>query len=1022
MSRARLRQAIAACTLPATIISFSVAPAFAEEAIEEVVVTGSYIRRNTADSPSPLTVIDRAQIEQTGAIEISDIVNRMTFNSGSTNNTNAFSGGDNSTGQTNINIRNLGLGSTLVLVNGRRFVPTGSDSAGNQFVNTATLIPAIALGRVEVVKDGASALYGSDAVAGVVNFITRDDFDGMELQFDYRTDQETQEQDDYTFAGIWGVSGDRGNMTASFEYLERKGLQINDRYDDFGGSGLSTLGNPGTFLPAAVPGSPGAALVTPAFVTGGIVGGSPGLGDLGCAQAAELHRQSFPTPLTGDRAVLAGNGLESLGCIYDFSPFFNLVGEETRAIAHVNGEYELSDGDQVYGEFSFSDQKFSRGNSLFPLVRFPFVPIDNPGLINDLNRRNAFAGAANPALAGVLDPAAGNVAGVTFFGRVLGFTPDLANSELRPVDTDTREFASVYRGVLGIRGDLPFGDDWEYDLALTRSERDGQARGTDTNQQNLVNALNGFGGPNCIAATGTPGVGNCEYYNPFYSAFFNPDGTRTTDPALANSPELLNWMVGEFRSNTEAKQIVVDFVANGQLLEMGNGLPLSMAVGLQYRRDEFFLDVDDTSNAEGFSFIFGAQDFEAKETVYAAFVEFAIPVTQDIDVQLAARYEEFDVLDDNTFDPKLTALWRATDSLTLRASTGTSFRVGSLLQRFGSSTQLINISDPFSGAGLAFRPEIGQGNPDLDPETAFVWNVGLSWAPQDGMLEGLAVDLDYYDYDYEDLITRPGAADLIGLDIASRCPQGLNTDPAAAPLCGIQPDGTIAFDPAGGPGLPDVVIRDDLGNYLRSTPPFTNAQELQTSGMDATIRYEFATDDFGFWTTALNGSWTREYEITDQFGNTVDGVGKRNANTVIGRSLPEFKANLSLGWQLNRHSAFTMIRFIDGYQDDQPVSFRNLDGDAATPAEPACVGSCLRAVNIGRGLLDDHIDSFTTVDVQYAYELPSWGWQAEGSRLTIGGNNVFNRVPPQVNFDGGYDPFTHDPRGAVWYARYTMQL
>lgn len=1004
-------------------------PTMAQEGvIEEIVVTGSYIRRTTADSPSPLTVIDRAQIEQTGAIEIADVVNRMTFNSGSTNQTNAFSGGDNSTGQTNINLRNLGLGSTLVLVNGKRFVSTNTDSGGNAYVNMSTLVPSIALQRVEVVKDGASALYGSDAVAGVVNFITRDNFDGMELMFDARSDQETWKQDDLTFAGLWGVSSDRGHITVAAEYLERKGLQIDDRYGDFGGTGVSTLGNPGTFVPAAVPGSAAAQPVVPGSTTSlgtaaYVTGGGGALGDLDCELAASQHRQSFRSPLSG--SPLAGSALEGAGgCIYDFSPFFNLVGDETRFLTHISGEYDLSDTMQFYGEVSFSDQKFERGNSLFPLVRFPFVPADNPGVQNDLARRAANLAASDSPLApaaGLLT-APGQIAGTTFFGRVLGFTPDDTGSALRPVDTDTREFSSVYRGILGVTGDISSDSNWIYDISLTHSERDNQARGTDTNQQNLQNAIRGFGGPNCVASAPgqAPGEGPCEYYNPFFSSFFSPDGSRQTDPDLVNSPELINWMVGEFRSNTETKQTVLDVLFTGDLMEMPNGLPIGLAVGAQWRRDEVFFDADDTSNANGFSFIFGAQDFEGKENVYAAFVEVALPVTERLDLQIAGRYEKFDVLDDDTFDPKLTAMFRASEDLTLRASAGTSFRVGSLVQRFGSSTQLINIADPFSGASLAFRPEIAQGNPNLSPEEAFTWNVGFSWAPSQGPMEGLSVDLDYYDYDYDDLITRPGGSDLIAQDIALRCPQGLNDDPADGPLCGVQPGGAIAgFDPS--EGLNDQVIRDDDGNFLRTTPSFTNAQKLETSGLDFRIGYQWATDTLGLFDMAVQASWTNEYEITDINGETTDGVGKRNANTVIGRSLPEWKANWSLAWQKDRHSAYTLVRYIDAYQDDQPVQMADLDGDGTD--EPACVGSCLRATSFGiSNLLDDRINSFTTVDVQYSYELPAWGIQQEGSRISIGGQNVFNRKPPRLNFDGGFDPFTHDSRGAIWYARYTMQM
>ena len=1002
MSRSRLRRAIAACAASAVVVPASL-PALGEELVEEIVVTGSYIRRSTADSPSPLTVVDRASIESVGAIEVADIVNRMTFNAGSTNVTNAFSGGDSSTGQTNINLRNLGLGSTLVLLNGKRFVASSTDSGGNAFVNTATMMPSIAIQRVEVVKDGASALYGSDAIAGVVNFITRDDFDGLEMAFDARADQETGDQRDLTFSAIWGTSSDRASLTASFEVLGREGLRIDDRYDDFGGSGVSTLGNPGSMLPLGLTGGTDSTGIGAFLGTGGI-------GDTDCELAASQHRQSFRSPLFGT-PLAEGSTIDTLGgCIYDFSPFFNLVGKETRVLSHVTGTFQLNDATELYGEFSFADQKFQRGNSLFPLVRFPFVPASNPGVQNDLARRDAALTAAGSPLAGYLT--GGNLAGVLFFGRVLGFTPGDEETALRPVDTDTREFSNVWRGVIGARGDL--GGTWTYDASLTRSERFIQTRGTDTIQQNLNLALNGLGGPRCNAASGTPGTGNCEYYNPYFSAFFTPEGSPQTDPTLTNSPDLLNWMVGEFRTNQEATQTVADVVVTGDLFEMPNGLPLSMAVGAQLRRDEVDSQADDTSNAGGFSFIFGGQDWQGEETVYAAFVELAIPVTDRIDLQLAGRYESFQDLDDESFDPKLTAMWRATDDVTLRASTGTSFRVGSLLQRYGFTTQLINIADPFSGASLAFRPEIGQGNPELSPESAFVWNVGLSWQPSEGALEGLSVDLDYYNFQYEDLIVRPGAAELIEQDVASRCPQGLNNangpdfDPSR-PACGFQGAGDPIISL--GPGIPDQVIRDENLNYLRSEPFFTNANELETSGMDFTVSYEIATDDLGLFTPGITASWTREYVIENADGTSTDGVGKRNLNTTIGRSLPEWKANASLAWQRDRHGAFLLVRYIDSYEDDQPLT-----GDGQ------CVGSCLRAVNTGIDLLNREIDSWVTVDLQYAYELPKMGFAEEGSRISIGGTNIFNERPPRVNFDGLFDPFVHDPRGAIWYARYTMQL
>ncbi len=992
-------------------LSIGSSPALSEEGvIEEIVVTGSFIRRSTADSPSPLSVVTRADIENIGAVEISDIVNRMTYNSGSTNSTNSFSGGDNSSGETNINLRNLGLGSTLVLLNGRRSVAGNNDSGGNAYVSTSILTPTIAIERVEVVKDGASALYGSDAVAGVVNFITRDDFEGAEFQARFSSDEETWKQDDVQLAGIWGVNNDRGSIVISAEYLDRQALKIDDRWEDYGRSGVSTLGNPATFVPQDP-------AVLGAYLVGGgaAVLGNPGVpvaGDIDCEVASSLHRQSFRAPTFG--TPWAGS-LDGLGaCLYDFSPMFDLVGQENRFLALVNGRYDISDTLETYVEIGYSDQDFSTGQSLYPLVRFPTIPADNPGLINDFARRSE-------ALTG--SPAAIPPVPTTFFGRVLGFTPsDGPDSRVRPVDTEARQFVEQHRAVVGLRGDLPFGNNWTFDGSFTYSERDAQGRLTDTKQQQLLLALNGLGGPDCDLVNGTPGTGGCEYWNPFFSAYFTPDGSPQTDPTLTNSPELLNWMVGEIRSVTENKLTVVDLVLTGDLMDMSAG-PLGMAFGVQFRREEVFYDADRDSNANNYSFIYGSQDFQAQEDVMAAFVEFAVPVTDKLELQIAGRMEDFEENDETTFDPKITAMFNATDSLTLRASGGTSFRVGSLLQRAGQSTQLINIADPFSGAGLAFRPQIGFGNPELTPEESTTWNVGLSWAPVDGPLEGLSVDLDYYDYNYDDLITLEGPADLVARDTALRCPQGLNNvDGDGIPNCGLQGDGTII---SLGDGIPDQVIRDPSNlQLLRVEPTYSNAQELDVSGLDFTIGYRWDLGNFGLLNTTLNGSWAREWDLTRADGVVIDGVGSRNFGTTIGRSLPEWKLNLGFNWMKDRHSAYVLVRYIDAYEDNQGIDDPGNDG------QNVCLGSCVRAFSIGltgaigetEADLDRRVNSWTTVDAQYTFELPAMGIQAEGSRISLGGYNIFGRKPPRINFDGQFDPFTHDSRGAMWYLRYTMNL
>ena len=208
-----------------------------DEAIEEVVVTGSYLKRSAADSPSPLSVVTSADIEDLGAADVAEVIAAMPWNSGSQTRAATFQG-EGADGRNNVNLRNLGHGATLPLVNGKRHVPSWYNGRGNASTNINALVPTIAIERVEIVKDGASALYGSDAIAGVVNFITKSDFEGFDFSYQFTTDDETGEGDTGTFGAIWGVQGDRGGITVSFSNTDRNEINVADNYSRYGGSTL----------------------------------------------------------------------------------------------------------------------------------------------------------------------------------------------------------------------------------------------------------------------------------------------------------------------------------------------------------------------------------------------------------------------------------------------------------------------------------------------------------------------------------------------------------------------------------------------------------------------------------------------------------------------------------------------------------------------------------------------------------------------------------------------------------------
>ena len=282
-----------------------------------------------------------------------------------------------------------------------------------------------------------------------------------------------------------------------------------------------------------------------------------------------------------------------------------------------------------------------------------------------------------------------------------------------------------------------------------------------TAQTNL--AFSGLGGPQCDVVNGQPGSGNirlsggmagvdyldngqCHYLNPFASAYINPDGSPQTDPMLKNDPGLLASLVGDLTQLRDQKMVAFDIVFAGDLFDVPAGT-VGLAVGAQWRQEEIDVDNDRIRNNNQVLFAFGEPDWDGTLTTTGIFAEVNIPITETLEVNVAGRFEDFDEIDDDTFDPKVTVLWRVLDSLTLRASAGTSFRAPSLLQAFGVNTTLLNTSDPLDPAAASvFIPAITQGNPALAPEEATTFGIGLSWAPFDGPLEGLALDVDYYNY------------------------------------------------------------------------------------------------------------------------------------------------------------------------------------------------------------------------------------------------------------------------------------
>ncbi len=877
-------------TLPAVVFAQD-----AEEGandVELILVTGSFVRRSeNYESPSPLAVVDSIAIDSIGAKNIADITQTLTINTGAENSPDAFT--QNATaGTSNINLRGLGVASTLVLLNNRRQVVNAQQTNdGLNFVDTSSLVPMIAIDRMEIIKDGASALYGSDAVAGVVNFITKRNYEGAKITADYQ-DGAHGNNKEYILQGLWGGSFEKGSIMGAVSYTNRSPLFISDRRLSRPIDDSSSLGNPGSFF--GVPGFPASA---------------PVIDPTGCEEFGGIRQVIQPV----------APGLDVGLCRYDFGPGYSYVPDESRVNAYFKADYELSSELTWSAEFSFARNRAERGGApSFPILTGPVVPATHPN--------NPFG------------------APVVFFGRAEGngFVADPANTE-----SDTFRFNTA------IQGELENGF-WE--VSYTNATNDFSFSVEDVIESEFLLALNGFGGQGCDPISGMPGMGPCEYFNPFATSF-------TVAP---NSQNVIDSFSGLQVIDSNSDLEVLEAFASFDAFELPGGVA-GIAVGVQYREEHLSQDYDALSNQDAFTFVIGNPDFSDGLTVWGAFTELALPVTDDLDIQLALRFEDYGGSAGSTTDPKLAFNYRATEEFSLRGSVSTSFRAPSVFMQFGGATSLQQLSDPLIGGAAAFAAVRTSGNEELTPEESTAYNLGFSFEPMDD----LSVEIDYWSFEFEDLIIQESAQAI------------LNANPSDTTRI------IRAGDPVNGP-------------LVQVNNTYVNASSLETAGLDVVASYKIETD-LGVFVPNINATYIVDYELDDPQAGVIDGAGRRNF-TNIGTSSPELRANIGLRWSNSYYSANIFARYVSAYDDDQ-----NCADPTDTP--PVCAASGLR-----------EIDSHVTFDAQFNIDIGSMLNTETSYLLTLGGINITDEDPPQVFTNSGFDSRVHDPRGQQLYVRLAVEF
>ena len=422
--------------LALTCFAFLSFNANAQQDIEEVMVTGSYIKGSATDGASPVEVIDREEIENIGAVSIADITRNLSVNSGSENASDSFTQGSTQ-GTSNVNLRGLGLSSTLILIDGRRQTLTGATANdGSAFVNT-NAIPVVALERVEVLKEGAAAVYGSDAVAGVVNYIFRRDFTGVEFEMSSQ-EADISGQTDDRVSVIWGAENGNTNFVLAASILDRSPMSGADFNPSLAQLGISGLGT--SFLlfgPSTVASGPYAGTYTPF--------------------------QNVPSPTcVADQGILIPQASGSR-CGFVYGPRFNVVNDE--------------DHTSMYGSFK---TLLANGNGLE--IDYMSTAID----VNDNPQSPSYPALSYLSPANAIMPGTGgNPFGVPvlWLGRALGSAYPSPNAP-REIETD--------RFSIGLNGEFDNGFDW--DAHYTVSSEDLYGQQPDTSTSKFSAAIKGNGG------------------------------------------------------------------------------------------------------------------------------------------------------------------------------------------------------------------------------------------------------------------------------------------------------------------------------------------------------------------------------------------------------------------------------------------------------------------------------------------------------------------------------------------------
>ena len=855
----KLRDAI---SLALVISATTTGAAFAQEAtttLDKVEVTGSRIKRTDVETSQPVFSLTREDIQAQGLTSIGDVIQNLTSNGTALNTT--YNNGGN--GETRVSLRNLGSNRTLVLVNGRRWV-AGTGLGGATDLNT---IPTAAVERIEVLKDGASAIYGSDAIAGVVNVILRTDFDGAEANAYYGQFSQgdgAKESYDITI----GSSGERFSAMFGAGYVKEDPVMAGDREISavpVFGTGVafgSTTTPNGRFALCSGTFSPGACSVGETRPNG---------------TAGQFTYEPGSTPANWRNFSVAND-------IYNFAPDNYLVTPQERK--------------SIFGQASFD---------ITDNVRFTTTATYN-------NRRSEQLLAAMPIVLGT-GPGAGVQA------RTISISPNsiynpfgqtVSRIQRRAVETGGRSFnqnVDTFGFVGALEGNFEFADryfSWDVGYSYGRNDQNDTTNGL-FNILALRNALGpSFRDAAGVARCGTVGnvIEGCVPLN-----LLGGVGSIT--------PDMLAYST--FVAHDEYQYTMKQWFANlsGEIVELPGGM-LAFAAGLEHRSESGYDSPDaliNSGNTTGNARTATAGSYKLDE----AYLELSAPLLRDVflarelELSLATRYSDYDTFGD-TLNSKFGFKWKPIEDLLVRGSWAEGFRAPSISELYsGVADSFASISDPcsttFGGrynvltaeqrarctaqgvpaggydqGNSQIRISVG-GNPNLLPETSTSKTLGLVWSPS--FISGFDVSLDWWNITIENgIITRSGQF------ILDSCIEEGN--PLACSLYTRSSTGAI-----------DNLLSSGL-----------NSAEIEAEGYDLTLNYRLPDTRFGSFSFSWDNTYYSSYE-EDRNGDNLVGEYFDGSNNW------RIRSNLLARWEQGDWGATYAARYYSRQEETCPFYYND---------------------------------------------------------------------------------------------------